>query len=221
MIVPFRTPPANRPPPPRLASVNRLPLAGTDDATLARAILDGHPAAPSALWDRFAPLVRAILRRALGPGHDVTDLVQEAFLGFFRSVADLRDPGALRPFLIGITVHVARSELRRRRVRRFLHLTDSGVLPERAAGEDDPEAREALGRLYGILDQLDGSSRLAFVLRHIEELELTEVAAALGWSLATTKRRLAKVTARILAMVEHDPVLARYATAGQRSDHAP
>jgi RNA polymerase sigma-70 factor (ECF subfamily) len=165
------------------------------------------------VWDRYAGLVRRILRRSLGPDADVEDAVQDVFLRFFSQVGGLRDPGALRPFLIGITLHVAGSALRRRRVRRWLRLTDDGSLPERAGARDDDEARAALRRLYAILDRLDDAGRLVFVLRHIEGLELTEVAAALGTSLATTKRRLAKVTGRVLAMIERDPALAEYARA--------
>jgi RNA polymerase sigma-70 factor (ECF subfamily) len=200
---------------PRLASVHRLPLASTDDAALARAVAAGDEAAATAVWERYAPLVRGILRRSLGPYDDVEDSVQEVFLRFFRQVGELRDPGALRSFLIGIAMHVAVSALRRRRVRRWLRLTDTGVVPEAPSegGERGDEAREAMRRLYAILDQLDHAGRLTFVLRYVEGLELSQVAEALDVSLATTKRRLAKVTARVLAMIERDPVLPEYARA--------
>jgi RNA polymerase sigma-70 factor (ECF subfamily) len=197
-----------------MAAVHRLPLAKADDATLAKAAAEGDAGAASVVWDRFSPLVRGLLRRSFGPQTDVEDQVQEVFLRFFRQVPTLRDPSAVRSFLIGITIRVVGTELRRRRVRRWLHLTDTGVLPdvpsERA---DDDEAREAVRRLYAILDRLDDASRLAFVLRYIEGLELTEVAVALGISLATTKRRLAKVTERILVAAERDPVLVAYVVA--------
>jgi hypothetical protein len=49
-----------------------------------------------------------------------------------------------------------------------------------------------------------------FTLRRIEGLELNEVAAALGMSLATTKRHLAKVTARVHALAMRDPLLSEY-----------
>ncbi len=200
--------------PPRLAKVHRLPLSGADDAVLARALMAGDEAAATVVWERYSPLVRGILRRSLGPYADVEDAVQDVFLGFFRRVGGLEDPGALRSFLIGISVHVAVSALRRRRVRRWLRLTDSGVVPEVAveAGGGD-QAREAMARLYAILDRLDDAGRLTFVLRYVEGLELTEVAAALSVSLATAKRRLSKVTARVLVMIEGDPVLPDYARA--------
>ena len=121
------------PPRPRLAPVHRLPLRGADDAVIARALVAGDEAAAAAAWDRYAPVARSVLRRTLGPFDDVEDEVQEVFLRFFRQVPELRDPHALRPFLIGIAMHVAVSTLRKRRVRRWLHLTPTGVLPDVAA----------------------------------------------------------------------------------------
>jgi RNA polymerase sigma-70 factor (ECF subfamily) len=191
----------------RRASVHRLPRA--DDTAVARALLEGQPGAPAVAWDRFSPLVRGLLRRSLGPGADVEDHVQEVFLRFFREIPRLREVSAVRSFLVGITVRVARSELRRRRVRRWLRLTDDGVLPETAAPSSEV-AREALARLYALLDGARDEDRLAFVLRHLEGLELTEVAAGLGVSLATAKRRLARVTTWIRAQMAGDPVLADY-----------
>ena len=209
MILPRKAP---APAPSRISLVHRLPLDGSgwDDAAVARALVDRQPAAAVIAWNRYATLVRGILIRSIGPDADVADAVQEVFLRFYSRVGALRDPTALRPFLIGITLHVARTELRRRRVRRWLRLTDDGTLPDRPTRDEDDEARAALRRLYVLLDRLDDTSRLVYVLRHVEGLELTEIAAALDTSLATTKRRLAKVTARVLAMVERDPALAGY-----------
>jgi RNA polymerase sigma-70 factor (ECF subfamily) len=189
--------------------VRRLPLAQDDDAAVARAAAEGHPAAPGVAWDRFSPLVRGLLRRSLGPHTDVEDQVQEVFLRFFRHIEQLRDPARVRSFLIGITLRVSATELRRRKIRRWLRLTDTGAVPEEAIAPDE-EAREAVTRLYAILDDLGAEERLAFVLRHVEGLELSDVAAGLGVSLATAKRRLAKGTARVLARIERDPILATY-----------
>lgn len=207
--------PSGKAAPRRLASVHHLPLAGMDDAALARAVVAGDEAAASAVWDRYAPMVRRVLRRSLDPYEDVEDLVQEVFLRFFKRIGELRDPAALRSFLFGIALHVAGTALRRRRVRRWLRLTPTGVLPDLpdAGGAPGDPAREAVRRLYAILDRLDDAGRLTFVLRYVEGLELTEVAEALDVSLATTKRRLAKVTARVVAMIERDPLLPEYARA--------
>jgi RNA polymerase sigma-70 factor (ECF subfamily) len=191
-----------------------------DDATLARAVAEGQPRALGLVWDRYATLVRGILRRALGPGADVDDQVQVTFVALHRDAKNLRDPGALRAFLVGITTRVARAELRRRRYRRWFMLTDDGAVPEAADEGGDDDAREAVRRLYAVLDRLDEKGRMIFVLRHVEGLELTETADAMGVSLATAKRHLAKVSARVQAMAARDPILAAYLDSEGGEPHA-
>lgn len=192
------------------APIQALPLSATDDETLARAAAMGHPGAGPVIWARFAPLVRRLLRRTLGPGDEINDHVQDTFLRFFRRVKDLREPSLLSSFIVGITMRVARGELRRRRLRRWLQLSPRGSLPDLADQPADFGGRAVVARLYALLDGVDDTSRVLFVLRHIEGLELTEVAAAQGCSLATVKRRLARASTRILARAHGDPVLAAY-----------
>ena len=49
-----------------------------DDAALVRALENGHPGAPAALFDRHAPHVRRMLVRLLGHDQELADL--DAFL---------------------------------------------------------------------------------------------------------------------------------------------
>lgn len=191
----------------------REPAYEMDDVELLRRYRGSSDRqAAGLLFDRHAPLVRRILARTLGPFREVEDHVQEIFLTFFRQLASLRSDEALRPFLVSITVRVARSELRRRRVRRILHLADPAELPDVPTRPVDHEARAALRRLYAILDELDTSSRLAFSLRYFEEMELMEVAVAVGESLATVKRRLARVLPILHSRAARDAALAPYLT---------
>jgi RNA polymerase sigma-70 factor, ECF subfamily len=187
-----------------------------DDASLARAAMDGHASAAAEVWDRFAPLVKGVLRRALGPDAEVEDITQEVFFALFRRLRAGHEASSLRGLIVCIAVRALRSELRRRRIRRWLRLTEQGQLPETSAPGEDLEAREAVRRLYGLLDRIDDEARLGFVLRHVQGLELDEVASGLGVSLATVKRRLTKVEARVLTMVEADPALRTYVTPPSR-----
>ncbi len=181
-----------------------------DDVTLVLAFREGRGDATEILWRRHAPMVRGILRRLLGPDQDVEDLLQETFIQFFRQMKALRDPRALRMFLITITTNVVRGELRMRRVRRWVKPTESGALPDVPVHGSDVDARQALSRFYRILDELSAYERTAFVLRYVEDFDLTEVAEALGVSLATVKRHLAKVAARVYEKVDTDKTLAEF-----------
>jgi len=180
-----------------------------DDTTLALGAARGDPGAAGMVWDRYAALVRGVLRRSLGH-RDVDDHVQEVFLRFHRRAAELRDPSALRCFLIGIAMRVAGSELRRRRVRRLFLMTPPEEMRERVTPPLDAGAREALLRLYGILDRLDADSQLLFTMRYVERLELTDLAAVFGVSLATIKRRLSRVSERVFTMARRDESLVGY-----------
>jgi RNA polymerase sigma-70 factor (ECF subfamily) len=180
-----------------------------EDAELVHRLVGGDPRAAVLLWRRHAVMVRGLVVRSLGPGVDVEDLVQDTFAVFFRKLRTLKDPAAMRSFLIGITIREIKSEIRRRRVRKWLMLTRTGELGEYFAAGDDG-ARHAFARLYRVLDSLDSRSHVAFTLRHFEGYELTEVAEALSCSLATVKRVLSAVETRVWALAAQDPYLASY-----------
>jgi len=66
----------------RIASTGEGPR---DDAALVAGVRAGEPGAAGKMWDRYASLVRRVLRRMLGPV-DVEDGVQDAFLRLFRDL---------------------------------------------------------------------------------------------------------------------------------------
>jgi RNA polymerase sigma-70 factor, ECF subfamily len=180
------------------------------DADLVAAYVRDEEWASAAIWERFAPMVQRILYRGVGPGHDVDDLVQEAFLRLFRKLPSLRDPAALKSFVVAVTTRVLQTELRTRWLKRWLGLSDDGLVPESAVPGADLDAREALSRFYRLLDGLSAKQRAAFTLRYIEGLELTEVAAGVGVSLATIKRWLPRVSKKVYRQAERDPLLKAY-----------
>jgi RNA polymerase sigma-70 factor (ECF subfamily) len=206
----------------RLTLVGNPPrVDGGDDVALAEALIRRDPQATFVAWTTLHGLAVATLRRLAGPGPEVEDLVQEVFLRFFRQVPKLRDPRALRSFLIGICLRVVRGDRRQRWLRSFLRLTDSGEAPEPQVpirdGDLAGDAREIVGRYYAILDRLGGVDRSLYVARHVERLPLAEVAALHGLSDSTARRRLLRVAHRMAAMVERDPALSAYLAEEKRS----
>ena len=197
------------------STLTALPGGAPEQATdvaLARALLAGQPGAAAATWERFYPLVHRTLARTLGNDDEVNDLAQDVFMRLFNRVRTLRDPEALQSFVYSITVRVIRSELRRRWVRRIMKpLSDHTAVTESMVAPVAPyDERNALRRFYNLLNQLNGRERTAYVLRHIEEMNLEETAAAMEVSLATVKRILSRANTTMDQALRSDPVLVGY-----------
>jgi RNA polymerase sigma-70 factor (ECF subfamily) len=109
--------------------------------------------------------------------------------------------------VISITAHMIRYELRRKTALRWLRFGD---IPDAAAADSDLDSREALVRLYRILDRQGSEDRTVFTLRYLEGLELVDVSQALGVSLATTKRRVARAWRRVVTSARRDDALIEY-----------
>ncbi|HEX6765854.1 MAG TPA: RNA polymerase sigma factor, partial [Polyangiaceae bacterium] len=186
------------------------PEPDLDDADLVRAFCRGEAWASRAIWTRHAPMVFRLLERALGPRGEAADLTQDVFLTTFARLPTLRDIDALRSFIYSVALRTLKWELRRRRVRRILHLSPTGQLPDVPVRPLDSEARQILTRFYALLDQLSAHERTAFVLRHMEGFKLEEMAEQMGVSLATAKRWLGRASQRVSALVEADAELSSY-----------
>jgi RNA polymerase sigma-70 factor (ECF subfamily) len=193
-----------------------VPSSGADDESereLLDALLRGEPRAQHAAWRRLSPVVHRVLSRLLGPQHDAADAAQEVMIRFFARVDRVRD-SSMRSYVVGICYRVASEERRSQRIRRMFGLTQTGAVPEQAF-VTDVEGRAALRRLDAALQLLGSRERALFVLRHIEQLELDEVAAALGTSVSTARRQLVRVRGRLLALVRRDAELIAYLSRGE------
>jgi RNA polymerase sigma-70 factor, ECF subfamily len=177
------------------------------DAELVRALRADDPAAPAELWRRCAPVVGRVLAKALGPGLEIEDLTQEVFLRVFVRLPSLRDPSALRAFVLAVAMNVLKWEIRRRWVSRKVRLSVTGTLPDIETTSADTESRHALSRCYRIFDSLPTTERLAFVLRYMEGMTIDEVAAALTVSISTAKRWVNRGAAKVADQVAGDPDL--------------
>ena len=186
------------------------PQSDASDAELVRAARAGDRHACFAIWSKYTGLVQRLVRRFLGPGPDFQDMRQEIFLRVFKRLGEIRDPAALRGFVISVTLGFARNEARRRRVRAIVGLVPEDALPEVPVLAGQGESREALRSLYQMLATLGAEDSSLFIARFVEKMELTEVASAHDMSLSTAKRRIARLVTRVNARVQANPVLREY-----------
>jgi RNA polymerase sigma-70 factor, ECF subfamily len=197
-----------------LGVVRALPFTG-DDAALVVAMRAGHPGATTALFDRYGSHVRAVLARLIGLDTELADMLHDVFIVALDKIDQLSDPTLLKGWLTSIAVFTARGTIRKRARWRWLRVVDEP--PDVPVSGPSHVAREAVRRLYAVLDRMDTDDRIAFSLRFVNGMELTEVAAACGVSLATIKRRLSKAEQRFHELARHEPALVEWMEGGSSS----
>jgi len=178
------------------------------DAELVAGLTEGRPEAFRTAWERFSPLVGGVLRHALGTD-ELEDVQQEVFSCLFRRVATLRDPLALRPFIIAITLNTVKYERRRRRRRARVSL-----MPDPAqlnlAGRDQPASKLAFDRFTRLIRKLAEREQATFVYRFIEGMTVAQIARAMNISEPTARRSFSRAWVRMQKWAARDPFLNDY-----------
>ena len=187
-----------------------------DDAGLVAAVRRGDEAARRLLFDRHAHHVTRVLARLLGADGELADLVNDVFMMALRDIDRLREPAALKAWLTALTVHLARGHIRHKARRRWLRFVAPSDLPDVPAATADGDVRDATRRMYRALDTLPEDERIAFALRFIDGMELTDVAEACDVSLATIKRKLDRAEAAFVARARKDVVHTSWLEGGAR-----
>lgn len=187
-----------------------------DLARLVHALRAGEPWAERAFLEGETPHVERILTRILGWHSELDDLTQEVFSRAFARMQELREPEALRGWLSSIAVFVAREAIRKRRRRRWLIFLPPQETPELPAAPVSPEARAALRTFYDVLSSMDADARIAFSLRCVAGMELSEIAEVCEVSLATIKRRIKRAADDFYARGRARPELVDWFEEGTR-----
>ena len=188
------------------------------DRRLFEAVLAGERWARARLFDEFAPQLERVLQRLVGRDADldVEDLLHDSFVAAFEGIGSLQDPSALPKWLHTIAARTAYKAIRKKRSWRWLRFWEPERLVELESTGTGTELGtvEACRRVQALLARMPARQRVAFVLRHVEGMELTEVAEACEVSLATAKRDLSEARGALLGAAEGDELLRRWIDGG-------
>ena len=190
----------------------------TMDATTfdeAAAVLDAHNGSRVA----FEALVRAYQRRAyaiaygfVGNREDAVDLAQEAFARAYRAMNRFDTKMPFYPWFYRIVRNACLSHLKKKKRHGEVSLTaltesgyqvtDEGADPERAA-----QLGELRVRIAGALEGLTPDHREIIVLRHLQELSYSEIAACLDIPKGTVMSRLHSARRNLRSVLEDRGVM--------------
>ncbi len=124
---------------------------------------------------------------------DREDAVQETIEKAWRKQNKLRNPDALRAWVIRILINECYALLRKRR-----RETPADILPERETAPD------AMPELYRMFTSLDEKYRLPVMLTYVEGYSVEETARMLGMPQGTLKSRLFRGRLLLKEMLEQE-----------------
>jgi RNA polymerase sigma-70 factor (ECF subfamily) len=126
------------------------------------------------------------------------DAVQSAWPIAWRKLGSLRDPEALRPWLMSVAANEARQIMRRQRRHPIVEIEVADIGSQRG----DPAGDAALADLAVALRRLSPEDRALLALRHVAGFDATEIGKALGISPSGVRSRLARLIARLRTELE-------------------
>ncbi len=174
---------------------------GTSDAGLVRRVQAGDTGAYADLVARYRDRLGRYALHMLGNREDAEEVLQDAFVRAYRSLARCDDPERFGAWLYGILVNRCRTAGARatRRARRFVHdpaaLDTASLAGPDGQAEWDDTVRWALARL-------PSESREAFLLKHVEELEYEDMARLTGAGVSALKMRVKRAREQLQAMLK-------------------
>jgi RNA polymerase sigma-70 factor (sigma-E family) len=143
----------------------------------------------TALFDLYYAQLVAAARLLLDDRETAEDVVMEAFTSLHRRWQTLRDPADAHRYLRSSVLNGARSQLRRRRVRRLHEGEPASEVPSR---EDVASAGSNRAALMGLMRALPARQRQVLVMRFYLDMSEAEVAEQLGIGTGSVKQHSAR-----------------------------
>jgi len=171
-----------------------LDLATSDDAALVISAMNGDTAAFAQLYDRFAPLVRAVCKENSGSLAEAQDLAQKVFIRAYQRLSQLKKPDSFGPWLVSIARNVCR-EFRRSQARDRHVLV--GLDPEELAPEKRTPRNDRLDWLMAAMEKLEPDEKLALHVYYLQDEDIEQAMKVVGVSRSGFYRLLAKAREKI------------------------
>jgi RNA polymerase sigma-70 factor (ECF subfamily) len=168
---------------------------GLPDRELAIAAREGDVLEFEVLVLRKTPAVISVARRIVGNVEDARDVAQMAFLRVWEQLSRYDETYSFNTWLYRIATNLSIDFLRSSRSRERAHtatlhlvrLRESETGNETSRAAEDDSASRLFQRVSG---RLTGKQKAAFVLREMEDLDTSEIAAILNCGESTVRNHL-------------------------------
>ncbi len=171
------------------------------DAAVVERVLAGDGDAYALLVSRYRDRYARFAMHMLGSREDAEEVLQDAFVRGYRSIARCEEPDKFGSWLMQILINRCRTAggRRGRRERTFVH--DEAAMLSAATNHpaDQSAWREEIHRA---LEQVDPLQREAFLLKHVEDLSYEEIAELTGVGVSALKMRVKRACDRLRELLQ-------------------
>jgi RNA polymerase sigma-70 factor (ECF subfamily) len=146
--------------------------------------------------------VRRLARRLSGWSEDAEDVVQDVFVAVLENLPRFRGDSSVATWVTAITLNRCRAHRRRRMIRMaFVAKARRAPPREMAAAAHPSDHAERDERVRQAVRRLPARDREVVVLRHLEQMDLDDVAAIVGATRAAVEVRLHRARAKLKTML--------------------
>jgi RNA polymerase sigma-70 factor (ECF subfamily) len=162
----------------------------------------------AAIAESHRPQIFRFLLASLRDVDLAETLTQECFLKAYRNWKHFRGESSALTWLMRIAINLQKDHWRNRRMQFWRRARTHAVDVDEAgewlpSGERTAEqqmlAREQVAQVWKAVEGLSERQRTVFLLRYVEERELSEIAQATGLSEGTVKAHLSRALGRVRA----------------------
>lgn len=158
---------------------------------------------PFTVYERHWRDVARWVARLGGPYVDVEDLVHEVFIEAFGALSSFRHEAKTTTWLFRITARTVARHRKKSRWRRWLAGLPGDYAKDLATQQPTPseslERSEAAHLLYSLLDQLDETLRMTFIMAELEQMPAVDIAEIQQVQVSTVWVRLHRARKRLAA----------------------
>jgi RNA polymerase sigma-70 factor (ECF subfamily) len=157
---------------------------------------------------RYRPQIFRFLLASLRDPDAAETLTQDCLLKAHRNWGSFRGDSSVMTWLLRIAINLQKDHWRSRRMQ-FWKTTSQNAVDADDAGnwlpslESSPEqqavAKDQVRLVWKVVEGLSERQRTVFMLRHVEEMEIREIATAVGLSEGTVKAHLSRAMVRVRA----------------------
>lgn len=186
-------------------------MNATEEKDIIERLRSGDKQAFEKLYEEYKKMVLYMAYDLTGVMQEAEDIMQETFTRVYTGIKKFRGESSLKTWIFKIMLNLCRSSNRRKKVASFFGISsvsrdgneeysiDIGINDDHA---DNIYHRQRLRAVRNAIIKLPGRQKEVFVMKHLKEMKISEIADVLGSPEGTVKANLFKAVQSLRNMLK-------------------